>query len=216
MVTRNFVSKNGAMALYNGLSAGFLRQLTYGLTRLGIFRTLTNHYSDNGKRKLSMVQTASCSLVAGGIGALVGTPADAALIRMQADSTLPVNERRNYKNGVDAMIRMAREEGVKGFFSGAFPTIIRGLALNVGMLASYDKLKEIGGTFFGSESSKANIICASTFLTPCFHLILLFFCVFVPEWLLSHCQHLVSHAPNSLPPHRCRLRYPRRHCRAPP
>jgi len=56
------------------------------------------------------------SLVAGGIGALVGTPADAALVRMQSDSTLPINERRGYKNVVDALVRMAREEGSKGFF----------------------------------------------------------------------------------------------------
>ncbi len=47
-----------------------------------------------------------------------GTPADAALVRMQADTTLPAAERRNYKNGLDAMYRMAKEEGLKGFFSG--------------------------------------------------------------------------------------------------
>jgi len=37
---------------------------------------------------------------------------------------------------------MLREEGLKGFFSGATPTIARGLAINIGMLTTYDGLKE--------------------------------------------------------------------------
>lgn len=32
-------------------------------------------------------------MVAGGVGALIGTPADAALVRMQADTTLPVSRK---------------------------------------------------------------------------------------------------------------------------
>jgi solute carrier family 25 oxoglutarate transporter 11 len=160
-VARNFVAANGVMGLYNGLSAGILRQLTYGMSRLGLFRSMTNHFSEGGKRKLTLGESTLCSLVAGGIGALIGTPADAALIRMQADTTLPMAERRNYKNGVDAMIRMAREEGMRGFFAGATPTIVRGLALNVGMLASYDKLKEFGGQYLGGENTKSNLIFSS-------------------------------------------------------
>ena len=37
-----------------------------------------------------------CGLAAGGLGALVGSPADLTLIRMQADTNLPVEQRRNY------------------------------------------------------------------------------------------------------------------------
>merc|ERR1719499_1569954 len=100
------------MFLYKGLSAGLLRQMTYGLTRLGIFRTLTNKFAPEGgtAADIDFITKLGCSLTAGGIGALVGTPADAALVRM------------------------AREEGLRGFFTGATPTICRGLAINVGML----------------------------------------------------------------------------------
>lgn len=62
---------------------------------------------------------------------------------MQADQTLPVEQRRGYKNVGDALLRMWREEGlVGGVFAGASPTITRALALNVGMLATYDGAKE--------------------------------------------------------------------------
>jgi len=145
---KNIIAKEGAMALYGGLSAGLLRQVTYGTTRLGLFRTLTNNYQTKNNCTVSEIPFLSkvqFSVIAGSIAALTGTPADAALVRMQSDSTLPEAQRRNYKNGVDAMIRMAREEGVRGFFSGATPTIVRGLAVNVGMLTTYDSFKDMFG-----------------------------------------------------------------------
>ena len=36
-------------------------------------------------------------MTAGGLGSFVGNPCDLALVRMQADTTLPEAERRNYK-----------------------------------------------------------------------------------------------------------------------
>lgn len=44
-----------------------------------------------------------CGLTAGGLAAIVGTPADVALIRMQADTTAPPDQRRGYKNVFDAL-----------------------------------------------------------------------------------------------------------------
>ena len=46
---------------------------------------------------LPLSQKAGAGLVAGAIGALIGSPADLSLIRMQSDSTLPPERRRNYK-----------------------------------------------------------------------------------------------------------------------
>ncbi len=54
---------------------------------------------------LPLWQKAGAGLTAGGLGALVGSPADLTLIRMQADATMPVASRRNYKNVGDAMAR---------------------------------------------------------------------------------------------------------------
>lgn len=153
----HLVKNNGPMFLYKGLSAGILRQMTYGLTRLGIFRTLTNKFAPEGgtAADIDFVTKLGCSLTAGGIGALIGTPADAALVRMQADSKLPVEMRRNYKNGLDALFRMAREEGLSGFFTGATPTIFRGLAINVGMLMTYDSFKKSNASWAG-EGTQTN------------------------------------------------------------
>lgn len=143
-VGRAIVQEQGVLALYNGLSAGLLRQATYTTSRLGIFNTLSAELKVMNKgQNLPLWVKAACGLTAGGLGALVGTPADLSLIRMQADATLPVEQRRNYKNVLDALVRITREEGVSGLFRGAAPTVVRAMALNMGMLASNDQTREM-------------------------------------------------------------------------
>ena len=41
------------------------------------------------------------------------------------------------------MVTIVREEGIMGLFTGAGPTAIRAMALNMGMLASNDQAKEV-------------------------------------------------------------------------
>lgn len=150
-MAQQMIAKDGFFTLYRGLSAGILRQMTYGMSRLGIFQILEGKFKVDGK--LPFERRVAASLCAGGIGALVGTPADAALARMQADTVLPAAERRGYKNAVDALMRMAREEGIKGFFSGATPTVARGLAINVGMLSSFDGYKDLVRPYVGDGTA---------------------------------------------------------------
>ena len=75
---------------------------------------------------------------------------------MQADATLPVDQRRGYTNVFNALKRMISEEGVTGFFTGASPTIVRGLLINVGMLTTYDSFKKGLGDYLGGYESQTN------------------------------------------------------------
>ncbi|KAF9596567.1 hypothetical protein IFM89_012298 [Coptis chinensis] len=142
-VTKNMVREEGVGALYKGLSAGLLRQATYTTARLGTFRILTSKAIEaNDGKPLPLYQKALCGLTAGAIGASVGSPADLALIRMQADATLPLEQRRHYKNAFHALYRIVADEGVLSLWKGAGPTVVRAMALNMGMLASYDQSVE--------------------------------------------------------------------------
>ncbi|CAL5218903.1 g647 [Coccomyxa viridis] len=143
-VASAIVKQDGFGALYKGLSAGLLRQATYTTARLGIFQGLSDYLKKrNDGKPLPLWQKAGAGLTAGGLGALVGSPADLTLIRMQADSTLPMASRRNYKGVGDAMVRIVKEDGAIGLFRGAGPTVVRAMALNMGMLASNDEAKEM-------------------------------------------------------------------------
>ena len=57
-----------------------------------------------------LLEKAAAGLTAGGLAAIVGSPADLSLIRMQSDSTLPAASRRNYKHVGDAMTRWERNQ----------------------------------------------------------------------------------------------------------
>merc|ERR1719479_791315 len=101
-------------------------------------------------QKLSFLENAGCALGAGGIAALIGNPADLALIRMQADSMLPAAERAGYSNVATAMSLIVKKEGAMGLMAGAGPTATRAMALNFGMLAfnasGKDALASLGVT----------------------------------------------------------------------
>ncbi|ERN20407.1 hypothetical protein AMTRI_Chr03g140520 [Amborella trichopoda] len=154
-VAKTMLREEGLGAFYKGLSAGLLRQATYTTARLGSFRILTNKaVAANDGKPLPLYQKALCGLTAGAIGACVGSPADLALIRMQADATLPVAQRRNYKNAFHALFRIVSDEGVLALWKGAGPTVVRAMALNMGMLASYDQSVEFFKDSLGfSEAS---------------------------------------------------------------
>ncbi|KAF7807917.1 mitochondrial dicarboxylate/tricarboxylate transporter DTC [Senna tora] len=133
------LSPNLLLETVLGLSAGLLRQATYSTARLGSFRMLTNKAIEaNNGNPLPLYQKALCGLTAGAIGACFGNPADLALIRMQADATLPAAQRRSYTNAFHALYRIVVDEGILALWKGASPTVIRAMAANMGMLASYD------------------------------------------------------------------------------
>ncbi|KAK1394208.1 Mitochondrial dicarboxylate/tricarboxylate transporter DTC [Heracleum sosnowskyi] len=160
-VTKQMLKNDGIRAFYKGLSAGLLRQATYTTTRLGCFRILTNKaIESNDGKPLPLYQKALCGLTAGAIGATIGSPADLALIRMQADATVPAAQRRNYTNAFQALYRITADEGILSLWKGAGPTVVRAMALNMGMLASYDQCIE----FFGDNgfSEVSTVVGASS------------------------------------------------------
>ncbi|RWW56990.1 hypothetical protein BHE74_00036255 [Ensete ventricosum] len=114
------------------------------LVTFSFFRVLTNKAVEaNDGKPLPLLQKAAIGLTAGAIGACIGSPADLALIRMQADATLPAAQRRNYKNAFHALYRIVADEGVLALWKGAGPTVVRAMSLNMGMLASYDQSVEL-------------------------------------------------------------------------
>lgn len=151
-MTRKLIANDGFFSLYRGLSAGLLRQATYTTARMGLFKTISDMLKDD-KGQLNFTKRSAAGLLAGGLGSIIGNPCDLALVRMQADAGLPAAERRNYKNVVDALARVIKEEGVLGLWAGSMPTVARAMALNVGMLATYDQAKEMLEARFGKTNA---------------------------------------------------------------
>jgi len=115
------VKTDGPMALYSGLSAGLTRQVIYTGARLGLYDTFTDMVKTPGQA-MPLYKTAGCALAAGGLAAVVGNPADLALIRMQTDSMLPKEQRAGYRHAGHAMSSILKNEGAVGLLKGAAPT----------------------------------------------------------------------------------------------
>ncbi|CAN8065355.1 unnamed protein product [Agarophyton chilense] len=138
---QSVAATEGFTGLYRGLTAGLFRQMTYTTGRLGTFGVLKDFMSRDGS-PLPFYKKAFAGMVAGGIGAVVGTPAEVALVRMTADGRLPIAERRGYTNVVNALSRVTKEEGLFTLWRGTMPTVGRAMVLNIAQLATYDQAKE--------------------------------------------------------------------------
>ncbi|CAF1569909.1 unnamed protein product, partial [Didymodactylos carnosus] len=101
----------GFRGMYTGLSAGLFRQATYTTARLGIYQSLFEHFRREDGRPPKFLTNLLLGIVSGGLGSFMGTPAEVALVRMTLDGRLPMQERRNYTNVFNALIRIAKEEG---------------------------------------------------------------------------------------------------------
>ena len=102
------------------------------------------------------------SLIAGAIGSAIANPTDVSLIRFQSDNYLPAAERRNYKNVIDALVTIKREEGVRGLWRGAVPTITRACFLNCSHLVSYNESKETLMKLTGSKEETMGVRLVSS------------------------------------------------------
>jgi solute carrier family 25 oxoglutarate transporter 11 len=144
-VFKDIIAQGKVGDLYTGLSAGLLRQAVYTTARLGFFDTFMKSLSASAAAKnqtIGFKERAGAGLAAGGLAAMVGNPADLALIRMQSDGLKPKSQRANYTSVIDALSRIAKAEGVSRLWAGCYPTVVRAMALNFGQLAFFSEAKQ--------------------------------------------------------------------------
>jgi solute carrier family 25 (mitochondrial oxoglutarate transporter), member 11 len=140
-VGKELIAENGFKYLYKGLDTAIVRQIFYGTTRLGLFYSFLDHFKKKNHGEPTIFQKSISSICAGGIAAFVSNPADLILVRMQADGTLPVDQRRNYKNVFEGVARVTKEEGFTKLWRGCLPTVARACIINLALLAPFEEFK---------------------------------------------------------------------------
>ncbi|EMC99581.1 hypothetical protein BAUCODRAFT_63793 [Baudoinia panamericana UAMH 10762] len=173
-VTRDILASGKVLDLYTGLSAGLLRQAVYTTARLGFFDTFMKSLGERAKsqgKKVGFGERATAGLAAGGLAAMLGNPADLALIRMQSDGLKPAGQRANYRGVGDALMRIARNEGVLRLWAGAYPTVVRAMALNFGQLAFFSEAKaQLKSTSMGPRAQTLTASAIAGFFASFFSL----------------------------------------------
>ncbi|XP_015750987.1 PREDICTED: mitochondrial dicarboxylate carrier-like [Acropora digitifera] len=136
------VRTQGVLALYNGLSASVMRQLTYSTTRYGLYEVVTAELKKTND-PIPFYQKIAVAAAAGFVGGIVGNPADMVNVRMQNDvKMLDLAKRRNYNHVFDGLYRTATEEGVSTWMRGVTMTSSRALLMTVAQIACYDQAKQ--------------------------------------------------------------------------
>ena len=89
-LTGKVIRTQGVFALYNGISASLMRQLTYSTTRFGIYEMSKQQVG----KDIGFIGSILLAGSAGAAGGFIGTPADLVNVRMQNDVKLPPESRR--------------------------------------------------------------------------------------------------------------------------
>lgn len=140
--SREIYKQGGITAFYKGIPAAIMRQVLYGTARLGLYRTGMNWAMEQTNGHVSFLSKLAIGALAGASSSLLANPLEVVLVRLQTDLSKPAATRRNYKGVFDGLIRVSREEGIAGLWSGAVPTVLRAAILNAAMLAAADETKE--------------------------------------------------------------------------
>lgn len=151
--------------MFAGLSASLARQAVYSSVRFGLY-----DYLKAGRTQLKLSESIGYGLFSGCVGAVVANPMDLTLVRMQADARRPVIERRNYKNVLDGVLRIVREEGLLTLWRGSSPTCCRAMVITASQFAVYDTAKaKIVDNKLLSDGSLAHFSSALTagFVASC-------------------------------------------------
>lgn len=143
-VVRDVLARGKFFDFYTGLSAAMLRQALYATARLGLFETFHSRLqkrANEQRRQVIFAERAVAAMMAGGLAALVGNPADLALVRMQSQKFLPKGRETRYSGVLSTLSHITRTEGVLGLWTGAKPTVIRAMFMNLGQLAFFSESK---------------------------------------------------------------------------
>ena len=114
--TVQIVKNNGFVkGLYTGIDAAYLRQWTYGSCRVGIYAYLLNMFTKKDEKTgknlpVAFHEKLLMGSTAGAIGSMAGLPTEVSLVRMSAESKMAPEMRRGYKNSIDCITRIAKEE----------------------------------------------------------------------------------------------------------
>lgn len=143
-------TSGGVVGLYDGLSAGLLRQVFYATARLGLFETFRDVLHEV-RGKTDFAARVGIGAVTGGMAAYLSCPMEVCVVRMSNDGTLPTEQRKNYKGVFDVAGRIIKEEGVLAFWNGSSPFVVRAMMVGVFQVATLDQFKDMFTKHFGQQ-----------------------------------------------------------------
>ena len=113
------------------------------IEKFALFEKFTEMVAGDGvlspKKDLTFIQKLIIGLSSGAIGITVANPTDVVKIRLQGDRN---SAQPRYRNTTVAYSTILREEGIKGFWTGWGPNVVRNSVINASEMISYTEIKK--------------------------------------------------------------------------
>ena len=148
--------QGGLRGLYwPGLTASMLREMLSSGPRAGFYSPMRGYYARMlGSSSEDPRPKILAALTTGTLGALLANPLDIVKVRLMRNPNA-------YTSTLGALPAIARVEGLGGLYRGLLPSTLRGAAIAVGELATYDMAKTSLGRVLGVEDGPALHVAAS-------------------------------------------------------
>ena len=136
--------EEGPRALFYGLGPGMARQCLFNGIGNGLYTPIRGAITGplEPGQFASIPQKMCASLISGSIAISVASPTDVVKVRMQSQGVLPP-EKRPYKGVLDCIKKTHARDGIKGFWIGWGPNVVRNSLINAAEMASYDQAKQM-------------------------------------------------------------------------
>eukprot|EP00252_Welwitschia_mirabilis_P002046 TRINITY_DN11990_c0_g1_i1.p1 TRINITY_DN11990_c0_g1~~TRINITY_DN11990_c0_g1_i1.p1 ORF type:complete len:507 (+),score=83.05 TRINITY_DN11990_c0_g1_i1:597-2117(+) len=141
-LSRDIWIKEGYRAFYRGLFPSLLGMIPYAGIDLATYETLkdmSSQYLFKDEEPGPLVQL-GCGTVSGSIGATCVYPLQLIRTRLQAE---PWNSSTRYRGMSDCFWQTLQNEGVKGFYKGLFPNLLKVVPAASITYIVYEKMKKV-------------------------------------------------------------------------
>ena len=133
----------GPRALFYGLAPGMARQCLFNGVGNGLYPPIRGAITGplEPGQFATIPQKICASLISGSLAISVACPTDVIKVRIQSQGVLPL-EQRPYKGVFDCIKKSYARDGIKGFWIGWGPNVVRNSLINAAEVATYDHAKQ--------------------------------------------------------------------------
>lgn len=151
----HMVRTEGAASLFAGLPVAVVRQLFNAGVSVGLYPTVRSALLGGNESAATapLWKRALAGAATGCFSQALAQPADVVKVRVQADGRLrAAGLTPRYRGSLDALRRIRREEGVRGFYTALGSSVWRAGIINSAGIASYDGTKQWATRVMGAHA----------------------------------------------------------------
>jgi solute carrier family 25 (mitochondrial S-adenosylmethionine transporter), member 26 len=122
---RAIFAQQGVRGFFTGYSSLVIRELPFDAIQFPLYELLKSQVAKRSPTgKIETWQSSLCGSAAGGFAAAITTPLDVVKTRIMTQAPITTGNPRKYTGIIQALGRIAREEGASGLFSGITPRVM--------------------------------------------------------------------------------------------